>query len=105
MVSEKLLNSGYSVVDIQDMISLLQQSLTTYQGIFNAGSEQEILLALHKLKGGLRVLQFSYLLDDLESVELSIKASDVKSNISKLVTLIENCLITSEATLKQLDHS
>ena len=102
MIANDLINTGYDLADIQEMISIFQKNLTSYQKTFNNGDQENILLTLHKLKGGLKILQFSHLLCAVNDLETLIKTKGVKVNSLKLEELITSCFKTSNSILTQL---
>ncbi|NQU34057.1 MAG: Hpt domain-containing protein [Bacteroidetes bacterium] len=100
---QKLIQFGYALSDIKEMVSLFQRSIADYQEIFKHDNQQMTLKALHKLKGGLRILQFSELIDDADALEKAIKLDGIKHNKPFLIRLIEECSITSNRVLSVID--
>ena len=100
---QKLIQAGYGLISIQELILLFQSNLDSYQNIFKQENINTTLSTLHKLKGGLRVLQFSELIGDVEYLETAIKLEGITRNKTLVIKLIEQCYLTSNLVLSEIE--
>lgn len=88
---QKLLDSGYSLNDIKDLIGLFRSNLINYQHAFKEGNLQGALSTLHKLKGGLGLLYCTEVLESISYIEDDIKINGSHNYQDKLLALIKEC--------------
>ena len=101
---QSLLESGYSLLNIQELISLFQSNINNYQDILNQENQQNVLSTLHKLKGGLRVLQLSKLVADIDYLEHAIGSEGLNQYRNNLIDLINECNKTLNLALIEIEE-
>ena len=100
---QKLLKSGYNLYDIKELLALLLINIKESKKVFTEDNDDQIKLTIHKLKGGLIMLEFTDLIDLCTSIEDNIKTHGVTPNKSSINSLLENCLYESISASKNLE--
>ena len=75
---QSLLLSGYSLSDIKELLALFKVNLNEAKKVITRNNEKQTKLTIHKIKGGLIMLEFKYLLDSCCSIEDKIRVYGVK---------------------------
>lgn len=101
---QKLIQSGYTLENIKELITLFQKNLTRYQKIFNQNDQKKILSTLHTFKGGLRLLHFTKLIEKTEHLEVAIKKEGHEQYRIKIANLIEESNKASESVLAEVQN-
>jgi len=100
---KKLQQIGYSLSDIKDLLFLLKNNLKHYQTVFIEGDRSDILESLHKLKGGLRILHFLDIEEEITHLEKSINLKGVAQYKTQLISIEKTCSRNINTTLKKIE--
>jgi HPt (histidine-containing phosphotransfer) domain-containing protein len=100
---QSLLLSGYSLIDIQELLSLFIANVNDAKKVIIGINDEQIKLTVHKIKGGLIMLEFTDLIDSCFSIEDKIRASGVKPHINLVHSLLDKCTSQSLDASKELE--
>ena len=100
---QKLLMSGYSLYDIKELLALFLINIKESKKVFTGDNNDQVKLTIHKLKGGLIMLEFTDLIDSCASIEEKVKVHGVDPNKGSIISLLDNCLYESIAASKNLE--
>jgi HPt (histidine-containing phosphotransfer) domain-containing protein len=100
---QKLLRSGYNLQDIRELLALFLANINESKKIVAVNNNEQIILTIHKLKGGLIMLGLTGLIDSCALLEEKVKVYGVTSNKKSIKSLLDNCLSESIAASKELE--
>ena len=99
MKAVEQLTKIYKTEDIRALIFLLDENLIQTKSIFKHGTKTEVAQALHKLKGGMKILYLTELEKEVELLEKTIHLHGSVKYLNSLQKLIENSMIASRTLL------
>ena len=100
---QSLLLSGYNLGDIKELLALFVTNVNDAKKIITGNNDKQIKLTIHKLKGGLIMLEFKNLITLCSSIEDKIRAHGVKPHLNIVNSLIDKCLSESIIASKNLE--
>jgi len=83
--------SGYKIDDINQLLLIFKKNLSEVQDVLSHSENITIIRTLHKLKGGLKILQLSEKLTEFESLENKIHTDGVTTNLKEISKFVEQC--------------
>ena len=105
MNTQLLLKSGYSLANIQEMILLFQNNLDKFKSVMKEGNEEEILSFVHKIKGGLQILQFSKLAIELDKYDYTNNNLSFQEYNSYLIKFTKQCDLALSDALFEISET
>ncbi|PCJ46602.1 MAG: hypothetical protein COA74_13380 [Gammaproteobacteria bacterium] len=100
---QKLLQEGYNLTDIKALLLIFINNINDYKLIFTQNDEKNTIASLHKLKGGLILLEYEQLVDFVNKIEKDLKTYGINKTKSKIINLIDDCYQQSLIAMSNLD--
>jgi HPt (histidine-containing phosphotransfer) domain-containing protein len=100
---QKLLLSGYNLSDIKELLCLFMANLNEAKKVIIGSNKVHIKQTLHKIKGGLIMLEFKVLIESCSSIETEIGVYDEKTLIHLVNSLFDKCISESVSASNKLD--
>ena len=96
------LKIDYKTADIESMILLFQDNLKSSESIFRQGETQSILDALHKLKGGIKILHLTSLESDISLLQEKISLNGCEYYSNDLLSFIKKTHVLTDSLLFEI---
>lgn len=100
---QKLILSGYNLSDVKELLALFLVNLEDAKKLITKSTDEQIKLTIHKIKGGLIMLECKDLVDSCCSIEDKIAVYGVEPHINLVNTLLDECVIESLNATKNLE--